>query len=77
MYNFSICEGTTQTHAKAHPSIRQLRVIQELAAVTGNASPASVCWKDLTSTPSGHSQEYGYDPALKLLLNTMGPQLSR
>lgn len=74
-YNHAVCEGTTQTHAKAHPSIRQLRVIREVASLTGNALPTSVCPKYLDGSRTDPG--YGYSPSMNLLLRTMAPQLGR
>jgi hypothetical protein len=63
-----ICDGTTQTHAKAYPGLRQLEVLRATNAVV-----ASVCPKLTTGSPDDPS--FGYSPALFALADRIGSHL--
>ena len=62
--------NTTQTHAKAYPGIRELRVLKAFGDLTGNAVTTSICPKTLVNSDS-----YGYGPAVAALVNTLKPVL--
>jgi hypothetical protein len=66
-FNRPLCSGTTQTHAKAYPSVRQLRVLKEFGDLTGNAIPASICPKTLDV----NSASYGYVPAVGAIVQSL------
>jgi hypothetical protein len=68
-FNRPLCNGTTQTHAKAYPSVRELRVLQAFGDLTGNAITTSICPKTLTASLS--DPEYGYHPAIAALVTSM------
>jgi hypothetical protein len=68
--NRALCNGTTQTHAKAYPSVRQLRVLKAFGDLTGNAVPTSICPKTLVA-----SESYGYGPAVSALVSRLKPVL--
>jgi hypothetical protein len=72
MYNRAVCNGTSQTHAKAYPGIRELRVLKAFGDLTGNAVPASICPKTLTDTAN---PSYGYSPAVNALVDAIRPVL--
>ena len=65
------CEGTTQSHAKAYPSVRQLEVLRGVGEVSGNVVVASVCPKYAVSEEPGFDASYGYTPALTALAERM------
>lgn len=56
--------GTQQYYAKAHPGLRQLRVLREFG---DNAVVASICPKALDSG----NPDYGYNPAIKALVSRL------
>ena len=67
--NRAVCNGTTQTHAKAHPSLRQLRVLKDFGATGAeNSIVASICPKTLKSGDPA----YGYQPAMDAIGWQMG-----
>jgi hypothetical protein len=72
-FNRPVCNGTTQTHAKAYPSVRELRVLKAVGDITQNSVTASICPKTLAD--SGPSS--GYAPAMSALLRGLGPVLVR
>jgi hypothetical protein len=65
--NRPICNGTTQTHAKAYPSLRELEVLKRFGDLTGNAIPASICPK--TISPANPAS--GYGPAMTALVERL------
>jgi hypothetical protein len=68
-FNRPLCNGTRQTHAKAYPGIRELRVLQEYGSRgTQNSIVASICPKTL-SNPSDAS--YGYNPAVAAIIDRL------
>jgi hypothetical protein len=71
-FNRALCDGTTQTHAKAYPSVRELRVLKSFGDLTGNAITTSICPKtlDVKSSPS-----YGYHPAIDALVGRLKSEL--
>jgi hypothetical protein len=71
LYNRGHCDGTTQTHAKAFPSVRQLEVLRGIGEASGNAVVASVCPKYAVSEEPGLDASYGYTPALTALAERM------
>ncbi|HWA74589.1 MAG TPA: hypothetical protein VG937_19725 [Polyangiaceae bacterium] len=71
-FNRAVCNGTSQTHARAFPGVRELRVLKAFGDLTGNAVPASICPKTLTDTAS---PSYGYSPAVNALVDALRPVL--
>lgn len=64
---------STQTRAKANPSIRELQAIRAFYEQSGNndnAIVASVCPKDLTYT-NRNTRGYGYNPAVSALVKQL------
>ena len=70
--NSPLCEGSTQTHAKAYPSVRELEVLQGVGDITGNAVVASICAKSLNEADTAN---YGYVPAMSALVKALKPAL--
>jgi hypothetical protein len=70
--NRALCNGTSQTHAKAFPSVRELRVLKAFGDLTGNAIPSSICPKTLTDTAD---PSYGYTPVVSAIVNGLRPVL--
>jgi hypothetical protein len=65
----SLCNNTTQTHAKAYPGIRELRVLKDYGAKgTQNSIVASICPKTLAN-PGAAS--YGYNPAVAAIIDRL------
>lgn len=73
-YNRAVCNGTTQTHGRAYPSVRPLAVLKAFGAATGNAVTASICPKSLVGLPAANY--YGYNPAMDALVGSMLPVLT-
>jgi hypothetical protein len=69
----AVCEGTTQTHAKAGPGVRELSVLKAFGDITGNAVPASICPK-LVNAPDYVG---GYAPVISALMNRLQSVLPR
>jgi hypothetical protein len=67
--NTALCDGTTQTHAKAYPSTRILEVLREIG---DSAIVASICPK----VSDRDSFYYGYNPAMDALIDRLVPQLA-
>ena len=67
-YKRPLCNGSTQTHAKAYPGVRELQVLKDFGAKgTQNSIVASICPKTLTkSDPS-----YGYNPAVSAIIDRL------
>jgi hypothetical protein len=63
-HNRPVCNGTIQTHAKAYPSVRQLRVLKEVGDLTGTTITTSICPKTLDDT----GPNAGYGPNVSALL---------
>jgi hypothetical protein len=70
LYNHAFCDGTTQTHGKAHPSTRQLEVLRGFGALTGNAVVSSICPKNSFELFDG-DPDFAYRPALHALADRM------
>jgi hypothetical protein len=64
--------GTTQYYAKAYPGIRELQVLQEYGAITGNSIVSSICARN---TADATAQDYGYRPAVTSLVEQLAPHL--
>jgi hypothetical protein len=69
-YGRAVCDGLTQTHASAYPSVRQLEVLKAFGDLTGNAVVASICPK-LNEPPVAGDRNTGYTPALDALVTRM------
>ncbi len=67
-FNRPLCNGTTQTHAKAYPGVRELQVLKDYGAKgTQNSIVASICPKTLKKgDPS-----YGYGPAVSAIVDRL------
>ncbi len=77
-YDKPLCQGTTQVAAKGYPGLREIAVLRDYALslnvlTPGNSIVASICPKDLTSTPT--SPGYGYNPAVAALINRLKEKL--
>jgi hypothetical protein len=59
-----------QIHAKAYPSVRELRVLKAFGDLTGNAVATSICPKTLVPSDS-----YGYGPAVSAVVSALKPVL--
>jgi hypothetical protein len=70
-YNRALCQGTTQTHAKAFPGTRQLEVLRDLGKRTENAIVASICPKVTQSADAASDPSYGYNPAVSALIERL------
>ncbi len=70
--NKPLCNGNTQTHAKAYPGTRHLEVLQRLG---DNSIVASICPKNLSGTPIDPS--FGYNPAIAAIVKRLGKALGR
>lgn len=69
-FNRPLCEGTTQTHAKAFPGTRELQVLKDFGAKgTQNAIVASICPKSLDGDKK--SAGYGYNPAVAAIVDRL------
>lgn len=64
--------GTTQYYAKAYPGIRELQVLQQHGAATGNSVVSSICARNVTDPTA---QDYGYRPAVASLIERLAPHL--
>jgi hypothetical protein len=64
--------GTTQYYAKAYPGIRELQVLQQYGAATGNSIVSSICARNVIDPTV---QDYGYRPAVAALLKRVAPHL--
>jgi hypothetical protein len=73
IYSHAVCDGTTQTHGKAHPSTRQLEVLRGFGALTGNAVVGSICAKNPLpmADPIFDDPDSAYRPALHALADRM------
>ncbi|HEY8943860.1 MAG TPA: hypothetical protein VIM73_06355 [Polyangiaceae bacterium] len=67
-----LCNGTTQTHAKAYPGTRHLEVLKGVGEQSENAIIASICPK-FTDRSQGTS--YGYTPAVSAIIERLKIQL--
>jgi hypothetical protein len=61
-----LCDGTTQTYAKAYPGNRFLRVLRDYGA---NSIVASICPKNTTG--SATDPAYGYNPAMSAIVDRL------
>ena len=75
-YNRAICEGTTQTHAKAYPPGRHLELLRAFGDLTGNGIVTSICPKVTESPNPTGDPDYGYNPAVGALVDRMKNALS-
>ncbi len=69
--NKPLCEGNTQTQAKAYPGTRHLEVLQQFG---DNSIVASICPKSLSGSTSDPS--FGYNPAVGAIVKRLGEVLS-
>jgi len=60
--NSPVCAGTTQTHGKAYPSLRQLELMKHLG---DQATVASICPRNNTDDTRA---DYGYRPAVRAIM---------
>jgi hypothetical protein len=69
-FNRPLCQQTTtQTHAKAYPGIRELRVLQQYGLKgTQNSIVASICPKTLQNM---NDASYGYNPAVAAIIERL------
>jgi hypothetical protein len=65
-----LCNGTTQTHAKAYPGLRFLEVLKDYGA---NSILASICPKNPVG--EGTDPNYGHNPAARAIVNAVRPAL--
>jgi hypothetical protein len=65
-----LCNGTTQTHAKAYPGLRFLEVLKDYGA---NSIVASICPKNPVG--EGTDSNYGHNPAARAIVNAVRPEL--
>ena len=70
-YNRALCQGTTQTHAKAFPGTRQLEVLRSFGKITQNSIVASICPKITRSASPASDPNYGYNPAVSALVDRL------
>ena len=69
-YNRPLCNGMTQTHAKAFPGLRELQVLKDFGAKgTQNSIVASICPKTLEGDKSAAG--YGYNPAVSAIVERL------
>lgn len=68
-FNNPLCNGLTQTHAKAYPSIRPLQVLRDYGP---NSIVASICPKNTTDDGA---PDYGYRPAVAAIIDRLKEQL--
>ncbi len=81
-YSKPVCEGNTQTSAKAYPGLREIAVLREYALGTSYASPTargnsvvtSICPKQLTGDPANAG--FGYNPATDAIVARLAERLS-
>ncbi|NUP10900.1 MAG: hypothetical protein HOW73_33055 [Polyangiaceae bacterium] len=64
-----VCNGTTQTHAKAAPGLRQLSLIEKMDE---RGIAASVC---PAQTDDTNGLDYGYDPAVGAIVDALKDDL--
>jgi hypothetical protein len=80
VFNRPLCEqtpgvsapGPVQYWGKAYPSLRQLSVLKDFGAVTGNSVVASICARNVTDTSKA---DYGYRPAVAAIVERLQDQL--
>jgi len=66
--NKPLCQGNTQTHAKAYPGLRELRVLKLMGeGEVDNAIVASICPK---ITQQGNP-DFGYNPAVAAIIDRL------
>ena len=72
-YNRPLCQGNSQTHAKAFPGTRHLEVLKQVGELTGNSIVASICPKVIM--PQGGNAagdpNYGYNPAVNAIIDRL------
>jgi hypothetical protein len=69
-YENPLCEGLTQTAAKAYPSIRPLQVLRDYGE---NSIVASICPKNTTDPTSA---DFGYRPAIAAIVDRLSARLT-
>ena len=77
-FNKPLCNGNTQVNAKAHPGLREIAVLHDYALngkVAGNSIVASICPADVRATADKASPGYGYNPAMRALLEQLKRRL--
>jgi len=67
--NSPLCQGTTQTHGKAYPSLRQLELMKQLG---DRAAVASICPRNNTDNSRA---DYGYRPAVRAIMQRVSQTL--
>ena len=66
--NKPLCNGTTQTHAKAYPGLRELRVLEGMGrGEVDNAIVASICPKITDQS----NPDFGYNPAVAAIIDRL------
>ena len=69
-YNRPLCDGTTQTYAKAFPGLRELQVLKDYGEKgSHNSIVASICPKSLEGDKAGPG--YGYNPAVSAIVDRL------
>jgi hypothetical protein len=67
--NRPLCDGTTQTHAKAYPGTRFLEVLRDYGA---NSVVASICPKNPDCAPEDAADpDCGYNPAVAAIIDRL------
>jgi hypothetical protein len=74
--NRPICSGTTQTHAKAYPSVRQIEVLRGVGRASQNAVIASICPK-IADPEQKSDPSYGYTPAISAIVESLRSSFAR
>ncbi|HLV66382.1 MAG TPA: hypothetical protein VKY73_11250 [Polyangiaceae bacterium] len=69
--NRPLCQGTTQTHAKAYPGTRILQVLRAYGSLTKNSIVASICPKVTQSADPSSDPDYGYNPAVNAIVDRL------
>lgn len=67
-FNRPLCNGNTQTHAKAYPGVRHLQVLKSFGELTKNAIVASICPKFIDPA---RGTSYGYSPAVASIIDRL------
>lgn len=69
-FNRPLCNGTTQTHAKAYPGTRHLEVLKGVGDISENAIIASICPK-IADRSRMDDPSYGYTPAVSAIIDRL------
>lgn len=65
--------GTVQYHAKAYPGLRQLQVLRDFGAKSGNSIVASICARNVLDDSR---PDFGYRPAMTAIVDRLKEQLA-